>query len=30
MAWALVLLGIALMVNAALTTLQMAGVGYER
>ena len=30
MAWALVLLGIALMVNAALTTLQMAGVRYER
>ncbi len=30
MAWAMVLIGIALAVNAALTTLQNAGVGYER
>lgn len=30
MAWAMVLIGIALMVNAALTTLQNVGVSYER
>lgn len=30
MAWAMVLIGIALVVNAALTALQNAGVGYER
>jgi tungstate transport system permease protein len=30
MAWAMVLIGIALVVNSLLTTLQNAGVGYER
>lgn len=30
MAWAMVLIGIALVVNAALTSLQNVGVGYER
>lgn len=30
MAWAMILIGIALVVNAALTTLQQTGIGYER